>query len=114
MAAWPPGRVTEAGDDDGPAAPEGGARLRATVPVTVGSSTSPPVSASRLIVTERPGLVTPMSVRMPPEPWNPMVSEGAAGTDGAASGAWVKLNAENRLFCAALSGVSAGRPHSFC
>ena len=31
-------------------------------------------------------------------PWNPMVSEGATGTAGAASRAWLKLNAENRLF----------------
>src|SRR5260370_228551 len=51
---------------------------------------------------------------MPPEPWKPIVSAGATGTAGGASGAWLKLNAENRLFCRALSGVSAGRSHSFC
>ena len=42
------------------------------------------------------------------------MSAGATGTEGAASGAWLKLNAENRLFWLALSGVSAGRLHSFC
>src|SRR5579862_8657 len=55
-----------------------------------------------------------MSVRIPPAAWNPIVSAGATGTEGAESKAWLKLNAEYRLFCAELSGVSEGMPHSFC
>jgi len=96
--ACPPASCTEAGNEDGTAAPGGGDAVTATGPFAVASSTSPPVSASSPIETERPGLVTPTSVRMPPMPWNPMVSEGATGTAGAASRAWLKLNAENRLF----------------
>src|SRR5580700_2704649 len=114
MFAWPPDKPTDAGNDDGAVTPGGGVSVSATEPFTAESSTSPPVSASRLIVTERPGLATPMSVRMPPGPWKPIVSAGATGTAGGASGGWLKLKAENRLFCRALSGVSAGRLHSFC
>jgi len=98
MLAWPPDKPAEAGNDDGAVTPGGGVRVSATDPFTAASSTSPPVSAARLIVTERPGLVTPTSVKMPPVPWKPIVSAGATGTAGGASGAWLKLNAENRLF----------------
>src|SRR5260370_35828253 len=114
MLARPPDKPTEAGNDDGAVTPGGGVRVSATEPFTAASSTSPPVSASRSILTERPGLVTPTSVKMPPEPWKPIVSAGATGTAVAASGAWLKLNAENRWFCWALSGGSSGRPHTFC
>jgi hypothetical protein len=38
------------------------------------------------MVSECPGLGVLMSVRMPPEPWKPIVSAGAMGTDGAGSG----------------------------
>src|SRR5579859_5601710 len=114
MLACPPDKTADEGNDDGTATPGGGVSDSATGPFTAESSARPPVSAARPIRTERPGFVTPTSLKMPLEPWNPIVSAGATGTAGAASGAWPKLNAENRLFCRALSGVSAGRPHSFC
>ena len=75
---------------------------------------SPPVSAYKSMVSELPAPGVPMSVRMPPDPWNPIVSAGATGRLGGAAGACLKLNAPMRSFCLALSLVSGGRPHRCC
>ena len=85
-SAWPPASVAACGKEAGTATPGGGVRASLTGPLTDESSVSPPVSASRSTVTEPPGRNGPMSVRMPPRAWNPIVSAGATGTDGGASG----------------------------
>jgi hypothetical protein len=49
-----------------PTLPGGGVSVSCTGPLTVGSRDSPPVSASRLMVSELFTAGVPMSVRMPP------------------------------------------------